>query len=231
MSIIFVAYRKDHQAKEIIMLKKGIADMEKTVYLANPCKASSLPYWKSNLIQIPENMKVVLEDDLQSVEVQEYSDERFFKLIHHMKNIEKPMLGNRYCMLCCGVSEYAKHIAACYSDVGISPEELMDYQTHAVYDRDLWIAVTERGQDKIVASGIAEIDADIKEGILEWIQVSPEYRGKGLGKFVVRELLWRMKDKAEFVTVSGKVDNPTNPRDLYLACGFSGEEIWHVMRK
>jgi len=66
--------------------------MEKTVYLANPCKASSLPYWKSNLIQIPENMKVVLEDDLQSVEVQEYSDERFFKLIHHMKNIEKPML-------------------------------------------------------------------------------------------------------------------------------------------
>jgi len=67
--------------------------MEKTVYLANPCKASSLPYWKSNLIQIPENMKVVLEDDLQSVEVQGYSDERFFKLIHHMKNIEKPMLG------------------------------------------------------------------------------------------------------------------------------------------
>ena len=95
----------------------------------------------------------------------------------------------------------------------------------------MWIAVTERGQDTIVASGIAEIDVDIKEGILEWIQVSPEYRGKGLGKFVVRELLWRMKDKAEFVTVSGKVDNLTNPRDLYLACGFSGEEIWHVMRK
>ena len=174
---------------------------------------------------------MVLEDDLRSVEVQEYSDERFFKLIHYMKNIEKPILDNRYCMLCCGVSEYAKHIAACYSDVGISPEELMDYQAHAVYDRDMWIAVIERGQDTIIASGIAEIDADIKEGILEWIQVSPEYRGKGLGKFVVRELLWRMKDKAEFVTVSGKVDNPTNPRDLYLACGFSGEEIWHVMRK
>jgi len=64
MSIIFVAYRKDHQAKEIIMLKKGIADMEKTVYLANPCKASNLPFWKLNLIQIPENMKVVLEDEL-----------------------------------------------------------------------------------------------------------------------------------------------------------------------
>ena len=42
--------------------------MEKTIYLTNPCKASSLPYWKSNLIKIPENMKVVLEEDLQSDE-------------------------------------------------------------------------------------------------------------------------------------------------------------------
>jgi len=205
--------------------------MEKEVYLENPCKASSLPYWKSNLIKIPENMKVVLEEDLQSDEAQGYSDERFFKLIHRLKNIEKPTLDNRYELVCCEVSEYAKHIATCYSDVGISPEELMDYQTHTVYDRDLWIAVTERGQDKIVASGIAEIDADIKEGILEWIQVSPEHRGKGLGKLVVSELLWRMKDKAEFVTVSGKADNPTKPRDLYVACGFSNEAIWHVMRK
>ena len=81
------------------------------------------------------------------------------------------------------------------------------------------------------ASGIAELDTDIKEGILEWIQVSPEYRGKGLGKFIVNELLWRMRDKADFVTVSGKVDNPTNPRELYKTCGFADEEIWHVLRK
>jgi len=205
--------------------------MEKEVYLENPCKASSLPYWKSNLIKIPENMKVVLEEDLQSDEAQGYSDERFFKLIHRLKNIEKPTLDNRYELVCCEVSEYAKHIATCYSDVGISPEELMDYQTHTVYDRDLWIAVTERGCDEIIASGIAELDTDIKEGILEWIQVLPEYRGKGLGKFIVNELLWRMKDQAEFVTVSGKVDNETHPRELYIACGFFGEEIWHVMKK
>ena len=205
--------------------------MEKEVYLANPCKASSLSFWKTNLINIPDNMKIVSEEDMMGVGAQDYVDERYFKLIHRMNDIKKPVLDSRYELVCCEVSEYAKHIATCYDDVGISTEELMDYQTHAVYDRDLWIAVTERGQDKIVASGIADIDADIKEGILEWIQVSPKYRGKGLGKFVVNELLWRMKDKAEFVTVSGKVDNPTNPRDLYLACGFSGEEIWHVMRK
>ena len=205
--------------------------MEKGFYLANPCKASSLPFWKTNLLNIPDNMKIVLEEDRIGISVQEYVDERYFKLIHRMNDIKKPVLDNKYKLVCCEVPEYAKHIADCYDDVGISAGELLKYQNHAVYDPDLWIAVRVRGQNKIVASGIAELDIEIKEGILEWIQVSPEYRGKGLGKFVVNELLWRMKDKAELVTVSGKADNPTNPRDLYLACGFSGEEIWHVIRK
>lgn len=29
--------------------------MEREVYLANPCKASSLPFWKTNLVEIPVN--------------------------------------------------------------------------------------------------------------------------------------------------------------------------------
>lgn len=205
--------------------------MKKEDYLANPCKASSLPFWKTDLVKVPENMKIVLEDNMQDMDVSEYSDEKFFKLMHHMQDIKRPLLDNKYEMVCCEVSEYAEHIAVCYADVGISKDELLEYQKHAVYDGELWIAITECGKGEIVASGIAEIDADIKEGILEWIQVSPEHRGKGLGRFVVNELLWRMKDKAAFVTVSGKIDNSTNPRDLYVACGFTDEEIWHVMRK
>jgi len=205
--------------------------MEKEVYLKNPCKASSLPFWKTNEINIPENMKVVPEEDLHSIDVREYVDERYFKMIHRMADIEKPVLDGKYEVVCCDVPEYARHIVACYGDVGISSEELAKYQEHTVYDRDLWVAVIECGQNEIVASGIAEFDADIKEGVLEWIQVSPEYRGKGLGKFIVKEMLWRMKDKADFVTVSGKVDNPTNPRGLYIACEFTDEAIWHVLRK
>ena len=205
--------------------------MEKEVYLVNPCKTSSLPFWKTNQISIPENMKIVLEENLHSVNVQKYIDEKYFKLVHRMNDIEKPVLSNRYEVRVCAVSEYAKHITVCYDDIGISVEDLEEYQSHAVYDSNLWIAVTERGQNSIIASGIAELDTDIKEGLLEWIQVSPEYRGMGFGKFVVKELLWRMKDKADFVTVSGKLDNPTNPRGLYLACGFAEEAIWHVMRK
>lgn len=74
--------------------------MDKEVYLENPCKASSLPFWKTNLVKIPDNMKIVLEDDLRSVDLREYIDEPFFKLIHRMTDIEKSVLDDRYELVC-----------------------------------------------------------------------------------------------------------------------------------
>lgn len=102
------------------------------------------------------------------------------------------------------------------------------YKNHPVYDPFLWVAVKDELTGKTVATGIAELDARIGEGVLEWIQVSPTYRGKGLGAYLVNELLSRLKGKADFVTVSGKIKNRTNPLKLYENCGFSEKVIWHV---
>ena len=66
---------------------------------------------------------------------------------------------------------------------------------------------------------------------LEWIQVSQRHRGKGLGRYVVSELLRRLKSKAGFATVSGQCNNATNPEMLYRKCGFSGNDVWHILRK
>lgn len=38
-------------------------------------------------------------------------------------------------------------------------------------------------------------------------------------------------EKSDFVTVSGKVDNDTKPEFLYRKCGFTGEDIWHILTK
>ena len=113
----------------------------------------------------------------------------------------------------------------------MTPEELEARKKLPVYDPVLWIAVRDRETGQIAATGIAELDARIGEGILEWIQVSPEYRRRGLGQYIVKELLYRIKDKARFVTVSGKANNPDNPYALYCACGFGNPVIWHVVRK
>lgn len=71
----------------------------------------------------------------------------------------------------------------------------------------------------------------IKEGALEWIQVLPEYHGNKLGKALVIELLKRLKPYARFTTVSGELDNKTNPERLYRRCGFIGDDIWHILKK
>ncbi len=205
--------------------------MNRKFYLENPCKASSLPFWKTNTIKVPDNMKVVLEEELQALDMTDCTDEAFFKLLHPMKGVEKPVLDSAFKVVACDTQDFAEHIADCYDDIGISCEELENYKTHSTYDESLWIVVKSIDENEVVASGIAELDTSIKEGVLEWIQVLPSYRGRGLGKFIVRELLWRMKDKADFVTVSGKVHNPSNPKELYEACGFTGEEIWHVIKK
>ena len=43
----------------------------------------------------------------------------------------------------------------------------------------------DKKNDAIVATGIAEFDDVIKEGYLDWIQVSEQYRRQCLGKAIV----------------------------------------------
>ncbi len=100
-----------------------------------------------------------------------------------------------------------------------------------MFSPDLWLAVQEDKSGVIVASGIAELDVQMGEGALEWIQVSPGYRRQGLGRYVVCELLKRMQGKAAFATVSGKLNHPDRPEALYRACGFAGSDVWHVLTR
>lgn len=57
----------------------------------------------------------------------------------------------------------------------------------------------------------------------------PEYRGRGVGQSIVNELLRRMQGRADFATVSGKVNNLTRPERLYRRCGFTGDDMWHIL--
>lgn len=78
--------------------------------------------------------------------------------------------------------------------------------------------------------GIAEYDREIGELILEWIQVLPEYRGKGVGRAIVKTILNRKRGIAQFATVSGKAGGDSGPEKLYRSCGFVGRDYWHVLR-
>jgi len=127
------------------------------------------------------------------------------------------------------IIEVSNFIDACYPNITPTEEMVRSWTRHPTYEPDLWIWVVDKDRNTHAALGIAEFDKTIREGSLEWIQVHPEYRRKGLGKSIVLRLLQDLNGRAEFATVSGRVDNPARPDLLYRQCGFNGDDIWYVL--
>lgn len=203
----------------------------KKQYLDNPCRAASIPYWKAVCISVPDNMLVLHDSEFYTELLKRYMDEPYFRLQHRMHKVKPAVLPEGYSICEASVSDFVKHINNCYSDISITVAEMQNFLTREQYRPKLWLAVREDCHGKIVATGIAELDCEIGEGILEWIQVSKGYRRRGLGSYLVLELLWRMRKAVSFVTVSGKCKNPDNPEELYRKCGFEGNDVWHVLRE
>lgn len=200
-------------------------------YLKNPCRMTSIPLWKSRQISIPDSIQIVHDDDYDVRFWDSHSDSIYFRLMHTLQNVRAVDLPGPFIFSTASVEEYAAHITACYTDISITAETLAIYTRHPVYCPDLWLCIRDARSGMIVASGIGELDTEISEGILEWIQVSAPYRGIGLGTCVVQELLRRMQGSAAFATVSGRRDDPSNPEALYRKCGFTGSDVWHILKK
>ena len=182
-------------------------------YRADPCAVLSIPYWKNKNITLPNNMKIVHDTKFSAAYLEEYTDEIYFRLYHALENIPEIVLED-------------------YEIVTATQNDMMAFVD--IINRsytELWIGVRDTKTGKFVGCGIADYDREMKELILEWIQVVPQYRGLKIGQLIVCELLARKKDIAEFATVSGKVNNMTDPEKLYRKCGFTGSDVWHILRK
>lgn len=129
------------------------------------------------------------------------------------------------------LNEVVSIINKSYTDIQVDFNQVLQWAMAEVFDKNLWIFIIDVDKQKPVALGIAELDQNVREGSLEWIQVLPEYTKRGLGQAIVNKLLLNMVGKADFVTVSGQVNNNTNPEKLYRKCGFQGNDIWHVILK
>ena len=197
-------------------------------YRADPCGTLSIPRWKSKAFPVPANMRIVHDRDYRPDP--QYADEPYFRLLHRLTDIAPEDAA-----FCCKTAEaadvplMAELINRCYDDLSVTSEQLMQYRRTAVFRSDLWIIVYDAQTKACAGCGIADIDPEAGEGILEWIQVLPEHRGRGAGQFIVNELLRRMSGRAEFATVSGRIHNATHPERLYRRCGFAGNDVWHVL--
>ncbi len=203
--------------------------MDKKEYLANPTGASALSFWKTCNFNNPAHIKVFNEDEFNPSLLETHTDEVYFKFVHYLEDIDEKFKSDKFTFTKASTKEFVNHINSCYEEEGLTVNELESYKSRPVYDEDLWICLYDNINGAIAATGIAEFDREIKEGYLDWIQVSKEYRGQGLGKAIVYELLKRLKEKASFVTVSGSVDNKFKPEKLYENCGFKNKVLWHIL--
>ena len=202
-------------------------------YLNNPCGTLSIPYWKAKNIVIPPDMRILHDNDFSSELLSDYSDEKYFRLHHNLKEIPK-IRANDFEITTAtrkDIKSIVQIINDSYTDISVNKDLIKSYTKTHVYNEVLWIMVKEKATGKYVGCGIADFDAEAKELILEWIQVLPQYRGKKIGQLIVTELLFRMESVAAFATVSGKVDNMTKPEALYRKCGFVGNDVWHILHK
>ena len=202
-------------------------------YKENPCGTLSIPYWKNKRICIPENMRIVHDDEYIMENFQGYRDDPYFRLFHPLTEIQTETVS--------GISVVTAKkddipilvdiINRSYTDLSVTMEQITGYTQTEVYCPELWIAAVDEETSHIVGCGMADFDREAGEGIIEWVQVLPAYRRKKIGQLMVNELLKRMTEFAEFATVSGKVNGPTSPERLYRKCGFVGNDVWHILTK
>ncbi len=204
-----------------------------TEYLNNPCGTLSIPYWKAKNITFPPDMRILHDRDFLSDILSVYTDDIYFRLYHNLNVIPKIATNDFEITTATrrDIKTIVQIINDSYTDISVNKELIKSYTQTPVYNENLWIMVKEKATGNFVGCGLADYDTEVKELILEWIQVLPEYRGKKIGQLIVNELLFRMKDVADFATVSGKVDNETNPEALYRKCGFVGNDVWHILHK
>ena len=201
-------------------------------YRANPCGTLSIPYWKAKHVQIPEHMRIVHHRDYEKTAHPAYQDTPYFRLQHDLTKIPNIQAAG-IAILSVGsedIPQLVDVINRCYEDLTVTEAQLQGYTQTEAYCPALWIAAVDTSTAQMVGCGIADLDRELEEGILEWIQVLPGYRGRKIGQQMVCTLLQRMRPIARFATVSGKCRDSV-PEALYRKCGFQGNDIWHILRK
>ncbi len=205
--------------------------MTKKQYIKNPTRESSLPYWKTKAIK--NNNIIVIDDSKDSNENGE--KEQYFKLYHSLEEIPEFVLKDNYYFKQVDISkeifEVVNIINNSYEDIKVSSVQMTSYINSPVFDNELWLFVMEKNSHNYVGLLIADVDKVISEGIIEWLQVLPNYRNQGIGKALVCKCLKIIKKKALFAVVCGQMENTTNPLKIYEKCGFNDLNLWNIYRK
>lgn len=118
-------------------------------------------------------------------------------------------------------------VNSCYGERRFGERDFDQLTMSDTYDPNLWIWVVESLSDVPIAVFISEYDREIGEVNLDWCQVFPEHRSRGIGRALVGETIQRAEGAA-IITV-GTQDLPEGR--FYERCGFSGQKYMFFKHK
>ena len=131
-------------------------------YLNNPCGTLSIPYWKAKNIVIPPEMKILHDKDFSVDILSDYTDEKYFRLHHNLKEISRIITDDFEITTATqrDIKAIVQIINESYTDISVNKELIKSYTKTPVYNAALWIMVKEKATDKYVGCGIADFDAE-----------------------------------------------------------------------
>lgn len=211
-----------------------LSNKDVEIYKNNPCKFSALPLYKELRID-KRGFEVIHDESIHtSKNISGQRHDKFFRLKHDLNNIYSFEVEG-FCIAAVDFtsdkSVIRELINLSYIDISISDEEIEFMIRDRVFFGKLWIYIVEENTERKVALGICHFDRIVNEVVFDWIQVLPDFRGKGIGKMLISYLLLHTPKEAEFATVSGDIENHNSPEMVYRSCGFEGNDIWHIIRK
>ena len=220
--------RRWHNKRQLLLLP----EKTRRRYLKNPCRQSSLPLYKHLRMKNVKSVTVI-HDDAYNGHPEDTNVQSYIRLRHDLCDIPSDNIRGYYirpCMIPEDRNAIIRMIDQSYPNIRLTEKQLRDMSDDHVYDPSLWQWIIDTQTGEKVALGIAQYDAVMKEVVLDWIQVHPNHRGKGFGKMLVQSLLKGKQGKDRFGTVSCVYRNNGSPVRFYRECGFTGNDVWHVIR-
>ncbi len=109
-----------------------------------------------------------------------------------------------------------------------SVEGLRQMTRAAYYYPEGWFFLRDRRSGRDIGLAVNGYCRDVGEGFVEWVQVLPAFRQRGLGVLLVQESVHRLR-ASRCITVAGSLDAPFAVGDLYEKCGFAQTRQWTIL--
>lgn len=111
----------------------------------------------------------------------------------------------------------------------VTAEQLQAMAKLAFYQPEHWFFLRHDGSGETVGVALGGFCSEMEEGFIDWVEVVPRFRGRGLGRCLILESIRHLCGSSRFITWTGSLDAPFVVGDLYKHCGFTRTRQWTVL--